>query len=120
MHSRKPSSLEGHPASQVPFKFDLADLPQDLSVHRSHFGSLAANIIPAHHGGSGVSGNGNGLGSSRSALSPLPVQAHSQSPFAALHHRGSSVGGNNQTGKNPWPKDEIQVLIVLLFTLAGL
>jgi hypothetical protein len=105
--------LEGHlPASQVPFKFDLADLPQDLSVHRSNFGSLAANITPAHHGGSGVSGNGNGVGSSRSALSPLPVQAHLQSPFAALHQRGG-VGGNNQSGKNLWPKDEIQVLYVV-------
>lgn len=112
MHSRKPSSLEGHPTSQMPFKFDLADLPQDLSVHRSHFGSLAANITQAHHGGSGVSGNGNGLGSSRSALSPLPVQAHLQSPLAALHHRGG-VGGSNQSGKNPWPKDEIQVLNII-------
>lgn len=88
---------------QGPFKFDLADLPQDLSVHRSHFSALATNPIPAH-GVAGFSGNGNGV--SRSALSPLPVQAHLQSPFTALHQRS---GGVTPTGKNPWPKDEIQV-----------
>ena len=103
----KPSSSDGvgHLTSQLPFKFDLADLPQDLSVHRSHFGALTSNNITPAHGGSGASGNG--VSSSRSALSPLPIQAHLQSPFAALHHRGSV--GNSQGGKIPWPKDEIQV-----------
>lgn len=85
---------------EQPFKFDLADLPQDLSVHRSHFSALTGtNPTPAH---AGFSGNGVG----RCALSPLPVQAHLQSPFIPLHHRS---GGVTPTGKNPWPKDEIQV-----------
>lgn len=101
--SRKPA--EATHREQQPFKFDLADLPQDLSVHRSHFSALASNPTPAHGGGAGFSGNGNGV--SRTALSPLPVQAHLQSPFAALRHRS---GGVTPTGKNPWPKDEIQVL----------
>ena len=88
---------------QAPFKFDLAELPQDLSVHRSHFSSLAGN-----HSAGSVHGTGNGNGvSSRNALSPLPVQAHSQSPFTVLHHQRAG----SQTGKtNPWPKDEIQVI----------
>ncbi len=84
----------------IPFKFDLGDLPQDLSVHRSH--------LSGNHGSGGVtnSGNGNGV-NSHAALSPLPVQAHAQSPFAALHHRSGSQSNKN----NPWPKDEIQVHI---------
>jgi hypothetical protein len=103
-HSRKPAEAMNQHREQQPFKFDLADLPQDLSVHRSHFSALAGiNPTPAH-GGAGFSGNGNGVG--RSALSPLPVQAHMQSPFIPLHHRS---GGVTPTSKNPWPKDEIQV-----------
>ena len=86
------SRKEAH--REQPFKFDLADLPQDLSVHRSHFSA------PTPAQGAGFSGNG----VSRTALSPLPVQAHLQSPFAALHHRSGGAAG-----KNPWPKDEIQV-----------
>ena len=114
INSRKPSAEIHQPSAATmaaSYKFDLGDLPQDLSVHRSHFSALAANVTPAHGGAAGFSGNGNGVG--RSALSPLPAQAHLQSPFAALHHRNSGAGGGGgvttPTGKSPWPKDEIQV-----------
>jgi len=90
--SRKPL---GGREKEAPFKLELGDLPQDLSVHRSHFSS-ALNHTPAHSGGTS---SGNGLRNS----SPLPVAAHLQSAYST--HR--ALAGS--TGRNPWPKDEIQV-----------
>ena len=93
--SRKPL---GGREKEAPFKLELGDLPQDLSVHRSHFSS-ALNHTPAHSGGTS---SGNGLRNS----SPLPVAAHLQSAYST--HRGLP----GSTGRSPWPKDEIQVWLL--------
>jgi hypothetical protein len=112
---RRPSSSGGHaghshsrdPCSTMPSRLNFGELPQDLSVHRSHFGSSHSpfNNTPAH---GGVTVSGNGTHGVRNSASPGAVllPAHSQSPYSA--HRGIA-----REGRNPWPKDEIQVGIDL-------